>query len=147
MKSKIKYEDLCILISNEVPHATQESVNKYLRATYKIILKQLELNNSVYLKDFGTFEVKNRKSGSRIINNPKKNNKKQLVYVEPRMSISFKASSVFDHSVNENNFKLSNKHKVKIKAKNERKKNNNNKEKIQNYVDLINKANKRKVDN
>lgn len=142
MKNKIKYEDLCTLISNEVVASTPESVSRYLIATYKVILKQLELNNSVYLKDFGTFKIKDRKSGSRIINNPNKNNEKQLVYVEPRLSITFKPSSVFDHSVNENNFKMSNEHKVKTKAKNKRKKRNSNS--LNNYVDLINRANTRK---
>ena len=142
MNNKIKYEDLCTLISNEIYHSSPKSVDKYLKATYKIILEQLQLNNSVYLKDFGTFEIKNRKSGSRIINNPNKNNEKQLVYVEPRLSITFKASSVFDHSVNENDFKLSNERKVKVKGKNKRRK---HKRTINNYVDLINKANSRKV--
>lgn len=142
MKTKIKYEDLCTLISNEVASSTPDSVNRYLVATYKVILEQLKLNNSVYLKNFGTFEIKNRKSGSRIINNPNKDNEKQLVYVEPRLSITFKSSSVFDHSVNENNFKISNEHKVKTKEKNKRKKHRSN---INNYVDLINRANSRKV--
>lgn len=144
MNNKIKYEDLCTLISNEIYHSSPKSVDKYLKATYKIILEQLQLNNSVYLKDFGTFEIKNRKSGSRIINNPNKNNEKQLVYVEPKLSITFKASSVFDHSVNENDFKLSNERKVKVKGKNKRRK---HKRTINNYVDLINKANLRKVTN
>ena len=63
MNNKIKYEDLCTLISNEIYHSSPKSVDKYLKATYKIILEQLQLNNSVYLKDFGTFEIKNRKSG------------------------------------------------------------------------------------
>ena len=125
MNNKIKYEDLCTLISNEIYHSSPKSVDKYL-------------------KDFGTFEIKNRKSGSRIINNPNKNNEKQLVYVEPRLSITFKASSVFDHSVNENDFKLSNERKVKVKGKNKRRK---HKRTINNYVDLINKANSRKVTN
>ena len=125
MNNKIKYEDLCTLISNEIYHSSPKSVDKYL-------------------KDFGTIEIKNRKSGSRIINNPNKNNEKQLVYVEPRLSITFKASSVFDHSVNENDFKLSNERKVKVKGKNKRRK---HKRTINNYVDLINKANLRKVTN
>ena len=80
LNNKIKYEDLCTLISNEIYHSSPKSVDKYLKATYKIILEQLQLNNSVYLKDFGTFEIKNRKSGSRIINNTNKKSIELYLY-------------------------------------------------------------------
>lgn len=102
----ISYDDLCNLIANEIPRSTSlDSVNMYLRALYKVILRQLELNHRINIKGFGTFEIKERKSGERLINNPK-NNQKQVYYIEPRYSISFKAASNFDYSVNENDFKL-----------------------------------------
>jgi nucleoid DNA-binding protein len=102
----IDFDDLCNLIANDVQHkATIESVKRYLRGLYKVILRQLELNQRIYIKGFGTFEIKERKSGERLINNPK-NNKKQIYYVEPRYFVSFKASSRLDHSINEGNFNL-----------------------------------------
>lgn len=139
----ISYDDLCNLIANEVPRksASPNSVSVYLRALYKVILRQLELNQRINIKGFGTFEIKERKSGERLINNPK-NNQKQIYYVEPRYSISFKAASNFDYSVNENNFKIvsdsrnatlnKENRKVPVRTKTKR------------ISDLINKANKRK---
>ena len=139
----ISYDDLCNLIANEVPRksASPNSVSVYLRALYKVILRQLELNQRINIQGFGTFEIKERKSGERLINNPQ-TNEKQIYYVEPRYSISFKAASNFDYSVNENNFKIvsdsrnatlnKENRKVPVRTKTKR------------ISDLINKANKRK---
>lgn len=137
----ISYDDLCNLIANEVPHnnASPNSASTYLRAIYKVILRQLELNQRIAIKGFGTFEIKERKSGVRLINNPQ-NNEKQLYYVEPRYSIGFKAASNFDYSVNENNFKLIS----DIKNAELNKKNRKAFTKTKRTIDLINKANKRK---
>ena len=45
----ISYDDLCNLIANEISHrsASPNSVNVYLRALYKVILRQLELNQRI----------------------------------------------------------------------------------------------------
>ena len=139
----ISYDDLCNLIANEVPHksASPNSVSVYLRALYKVILRQLELNQRINIKGFGTFEIKERKSGERLINNPQ-NNQKQVYYVEPRYSISFKAASNFDYSVNENNFKI-----VSDKRNNTLNRENRKpviRSKTKRVTDLINRANKRK---
>lgn len=105
-KTNIDYDDLCYLIASEVQcRASVNSVKRYLHGLYKVILRQLELNQRIYIKGFGTFEIKERKSGERLINNPN-NNIKQIYYVKPRKFISFKAASKFDHSINEGNFKL-----------------------------------------
>ena len=139
----ISYDDLCNLIANEVPHksASPTSVDRYLRALYKIILRQLELNQRINIKGFGTFEIKERKSGERLINNPK-NNQKQVYYVEPRYSISFKAASNFDYSVNENDFKIvSDKRNATLNRENRKVPVRTRTKRI---TDLINKANKRK---
>ena len=139
----ISYDDLCNLIANEISHrsASPNSVNVYLRALYKVILRQLELNQRINIKGFGTFEIKERKSGERLINNPK-NNQKQVYYVEPRYSISFKAASNFDYSVNENNFKIvSDKRNATLNRENRKPPVRTRTKRI---TDLINKANKRK---
>lgn len=136
-KNDISYDDFCNLVANKVTRATICSTKKYLKAIYKVILEQLELNQRINIKGFGCFEIKERKSGERVINNPK-NNELQLVYVKPKYSIFFKASSNFDYSVNENDFKITsdkklkkNTRRLKVKKKTE-------------LVDVINKANKRK---
>ena len=139
----ISYDDLCNLIANEVAHgsASPNSVNLYLSALYKVILRQLELNQRINIKGFGTFEIKERKSGERLINNPK-NNQKQVYYVEPRYSISFKAASNFDYSVNENNFKIvSDKRNATLNRESRKPPVRTRTKRI---TDLINKANKRK---
>lgn len=140
--NNISYEDLCNMIANNYQGATTPFiVDKYLKAIYKTILRQLELNQKIHFKGFGTFQIKERKSGERLINNPK-NNKKELVYVKPRLSISFKAASKFDYSVNENNFKFikSDTTKTYDRQKNKRYKYN----KYGEIADLLNRANRRK---
>lgn len=145
--SDIAYDDLCNLIALKINNnrATPNSVDYYLKATYKVILDQLKLNKRILIKDFGVFEIKERKSGERIINNPNKDNEKNLVYVEPRNSITFRAAKKFDVSVNENNFKLATDTKIKKLGRKYRKKlSNNDKRKFNNVADLLNRANERK---
>lgn len=145
--SDIAYDDLCNLIALKINNnrATPNSVDYYLKATYKVILDQLKLNKRILIKDFGIFEIKERKSGERIINNPNKDNEKNLVYVEPRNSITFRAAKKFDVSVNENNFKLATDTKIKKLGRKYRKKlSNNDKRKFNNVADLLNRANERK---
>ena len=142
-KKDISYDDLLNLVANEVKHPTTspERANIYLRALYKVILRQLELNQRINIKGFGIFEIKERKSGERLITNPK-NNQKQIYYVEPRYSISFRASSNFDYSVNENNFKIiSNERNTTLNKENRK---TPIRTKTKRISDLLNKANKRK---
>ena len=137
--NNITYEDLCNMIANNYSGTTTPTtVDKYLKAIYKTILRQLELNQKVHFKGFGVFRVRERKSGERIINNPK-NNTKEIVYVKPKLSISFKASSNFDYSVNENNFKLF--------MGNEKPKKRYKNKKYGEISDLLNRANRRKKNN
>ena len=138
----LPYEDLCNLIAIQIPHATINSADNYLRALYKVILRQLELHNRICIKGFGVFEIKERKSGERIINNPIIN-EKQIVYVKPKYSISFRASSKFDFSVNENDFKIATDKKIK-KYNSEKNKSYKKRKKTKNIADLLNRAEKRK---
>lgn len=146
----ISYDDLCNLIALKAgtynANATPHSVDYYLQATYKVILDQLKLNNRINIKNFGIFEIKDRKSGERIVNNPNKDNEKQLVYVKPRKSITFRAAKKFDVSVNENDFKLATNEKVRNVGREYRKKLETSKNYIgfKNVVDMLNRANKRK---
>lgn len=117
MKNELSYDDLCFLIlSNLSGNGSEESVKRYLKAIYRTILRQLELNQKIYFKGFGYFEIKERKSGERWINNPK-TKEKVLVYVKPKYSIFFKASENFDYAINENDFKIISDKGVKRKKK------------------------------
>ena len=106
MKSKnniyISFEDLCNLISNEVLITTSspKSVEKYLRAILKVILRQLELHGKIYFKDFGTFEIRERKSGNREVYNPNKK-RSEIVYVKPKRIVTFRPSSKLDYMIND----------------------------------------------
>ena len=117
MKSKndiyISFGDLCNLISNEVEIKTSSpsSVEKYLKGTLKVILRQLELHNKIYFKDFGTFEIRERKSGERMVYNPNKQ-RSEIVYVKPKRVVTFRPSSKLDYMVNENDFKPTRKDKT-----------------------------------
>ena len=148
--SDISYDDLCNLIALKVNQhnakATPHSVDYYLQSIYKVILDQLKLNNRINIKDFGIFEIKDRKSGERIINNPNKDNEKQLVYVKPKKAITFRAAKKFDVSVNENDFKLVSDAKIKKLGRDYRKKlaTSKNGNRFKNVVDLLKIANKRK---
>lgn len=137
----LPYEDLCNLIALKVPHATVNSVDNYLRALYKVILRQLELHQRIHIKGFGVFDIKERKSGERLIYNPNAE-EKRFVDVKPRYSIRFRASSKFDYSVNENNFKIASDKKVKkhnsIKGSKRKRRN------TRNVADLFNRAEKRR---
>lgn len=117
MKSKndiyISFDDLCNLISNEVEIKTSSpsSVEKYLKGILKVILRQLELHNKIYFKDFGTFEIRERKSGERMVYNPNKQ-RSEIVYVKPKRVVTFRPSSKLDYMVNENDFKPTRKDKT-----------------------------------
>lgn len=104
--AELKYDELCNLIALQVGRgASPNSVDRYLTAMYKVILQQLKLNKKIRFKNFGCFEIKNRKSGERLINDPNTQTK-TLRYVKDRFLISFKPSEVFDKSVNDNGFKI-----------------------------------------
>lgn len=142
MKSKnniyISFEDLCNLISNEVLITTSspKSVEKYLRAILKVILRQLELHGKIYFKDFGTFEIRERKSGNREVYNPNKQ-RSEIVYVKPKRIVTFRPSSKLDYMINENNFKITRKDKtIEHNKKPSRR--------IDNTAKLLNRANLRK---
>lgn len=136
-KSKTKninYNDLCNLIAQEVGYTSASSVNRYLKAIYKVILRQLQLNKRISFKDFGYFEIKERKNGERLIYDPTVN-KKKIVYVKPKFSIFFKAYDKFDCSVNNDFTIVTNKELKAMKKKDSP---------MSSVADLLNKANERR---
>ena len=140
-KIDLPYDELCNLISNNVRRSTIKSVDLYLKGIYKTILRQLELNQKIYFKDFGTFEIKMRKGMQKMINNPK-DNTKQIYNIEPKYVITFTPSKIFDYSVNENDFKRVNRLKTAEKVeKNKPPKKKKKKYYKRNIAGLLNKAN------
>lgn len=145
-KNKLSYDNLITMAISTIPqnfYPTEKAAKRYYRALYKVILRQLEINQSIYIKDFGTFEVKERKSGERLINNPA-NNETYVTYVKPRISISFRPAEKFDFCVNEGNFKLISSASLKKNKRNKRKPYKLKYKKKATFVDLLNLANERK---
>ena len=114
----MKFDDLCNLIAIERGGgATPSSVKKYLTATYKVILRQLELNEEIFFWRFGKFEIFDRPSGDRLMGDAQ-NGGMVVRYIKPKKNIKFTPSKVFEDSVNENGFKIvEKKKKVKHKTK------------------------------
>lgn len=144
----IDYESFCNLIASNVQgtSATAKSVDKYLKGIYKTILRQLEINKKINFKNFGCFEIKERKEDYRLINNPS-NNTKYVAHIKPKFVISFNPSEVFNFCVNENNFKyhVRCEHKLKIhKYKKRRKERTRKRYNVTHIADLLNVANQRK---
>lgn len=138
MTNDLNFEDLCNMIALRVGNgATINSSKKYMVALFEVILRQLELNHRIYIQDFGYFEIKERKSGERVIYDPNTGEKK-LLYIEPKYSIFFKASEKFDFAINKNEFKIPSDAKIKKSISSKRTK--TKRKKIKNFVDLINKA-------
>ena len=145
MASKLTLDDLYNMVANKVGnHATPLSAKKYFRAMYRVILEQLELNGKITIPTFGTFELRDRKSGERRMGNPNEVGTTQLVYVPPKIDISFKSSEIFDRSVNELDFGMARKRTTKkYIAKNPTK----NVGIEQSVVNMLNKGNKRSKNN
>ena len=144
----LNYQELCELIAINVggSRASAKSVDKYLKGIYKTILRQLELNKKINFKNFGHFEIKERKGGEREITIPSKR-QKHITYVEPRFIITFKPSNVFDFCVNENNFKYDSRCETRTKIKKYKKRKKERTQKKYNarsIYDLLNIANERK---
>lgn len=140
-KIDLNLNDLCNLIALEVNNGDPKIAKKYLIATYKVILQQLALNKRILFYGFGAFELVERKSGERLVNdlNDKDNTEnemfKTLIYVTPRNQVRFRPSQILDTNVNENDFNLSFSMK---KKKSKRKKTFD-----EGIVELINTAEKR----
>lgn len=136
----IKIDDLCNLIALEVTvDISPQMVKRVLKATYKVILRQLQLNGRIYFKNFGVFKIKERATGERTVGDF--NGGTRTVYVEPKKKIIFSPSEVFDISVNENNFIMAK--NTNTRRKNEAKK-RKKEEKIKNaVVEIVKKAEER----
>lgn len=139
-KINLSYDNLCNLIANNIHKATPSSVDRHLKGLYKTILRQLELNKKIYLKNFGSFEIKMRKEETRLINNPA-DNTKQIVHIEPKYIITFTPSSILDYCINENNFKMPNSNKIENIRKDIKKQKRGRKKKNVSIATLLNKAN------
>lgn len=141
----ISHSDLCNLIAMEVGnHATPKSVDKYLKAIYKVILKQLKLNKRIYFQGFGYFSIKEREGSYREIGNLNNGCEKQLFYIKPKNLIQFKTSERLDYCINENDFNYTQKGFVPYNKTTEQKQKEAREKKELDIADIINMANARK---
>lgn len=103
MAKELKIEQLCNLIALECK-LSPTTVRKVLDATYKVILKQLELNGRIYFYNFGAFELKERPSGD-VRGGNFISGESVIRYIPPRNKIFFNVSDSFERAVNEGEFK------------------------------------------
>ena len=80
-----------------------KTVRTVLDAFYKVILKQLELNQRIYLLDFGAFEVYERPSGDKVMGDFE-NGGTIVRYIAPRNKIAFIPSDALDNAINEGGY-------------------------------------------
>lgn len=107
----LKIDQLCNLIGLESGYQPS-TVRKILNAMYKVILKQLELNQRIYFMDFGAFEMSERASGDRVVGDFV-NGGTMIKYIEPRNKVSFKPSATLDRAINEGHFEAPNRKRKK----------------------------------
>lgn len=112
-KTDLKIDQLCNLIGLE-SNFQPSTVRRVLDATYKVILKQLELNQRIYFLDFGAFELYERAGGDKIMGDLV-NGGAIIRYVEPRNKILFKPSDPLDKAINEGNFEAPTRKKKKYR--------------------------------
>ena len=69
--SKMKLEDFLLLWGQNVvgSQPNPNVLRKHLEALKKTILEEIELNGEIYIFEFGTFLLENKKGGDRRFNN------------------------------------------------------------------------------
>lgn len=141
--AKLNPNEFYFMIQNKLAESGYSTsidiCKRYFGAIYQVILDQLKINGKITVPMFGTFEAKERKSGERVVGNPNNDGKLQLVYVPPKLTVSFRESNTMDRIINDKDFHLNMGYKPKP----------NNHEIKKKYigkstVDLINKAHKNK---
>lgn len=149
MSGRPNLNEFVNLIAEETS-LSSKTISRILNAIYNVLLIQLELNGSVIIPDFGTFTITEREEKTKLIPNPADRNEMKLTYIKPKNIIKFKPSTVFDFCVNEGNFEYDNysenkaKKKISKKRKSQRKALKSGYTYKDNYVDLVNFANKNK---
>ena len=96
---RTRYWDLCKLIAHKVGgQASENSVDKYLRAFYKIILEQLDLNGEIVLPKFGKFYLEHVDDKEMVTQDG--NREKKYIYVPQRDDIKFTPYKEFKDDIN-----------------------------------------------
>lgn len=149
MQGRPNLEEFINLIA-EQSSLSSKTISRLLNIVYNIILKQLELNGVIAIPNFGIFTIEERKEKTKLIPDPARKGEMKLTYIKPKNIIKFKPSTVFDFCVNEGDFEYDNysenkaKKKISKKRKSQRKALESGYTYKNNYVDLVNFANKNK---
>ncbi len=114
-KKDLTIDQLCNLVALE-SKLTPRTIRTVLDSLYKVILKQLQLNNRIYFMDFGAFEMYERPSGDKVMGDFD-NGGTIVRYVPPRNKIQFKVSDPLDRAINEGEFKPPNRRKLNKKTR------------------------------
>lgn len=114
-KADLKTEQLCNLVALECK-LSPNTVRNVLDALYKVILKQLELNQRIYFNNFGAFELKERPSGDKAMGTFTAG-ETIIRYVEAKNKIMFKPSEALNRAINEGDFVMPTRRKDKRKSR------------------------------
>lgn len=105
--SHLKLDDFLSLWASESGYqATNKSMRRYFNALKNVILKQLELNEEIYLQDIGTFYLRPSGGDIRTMGDMKTKGKTVERFIKPKMVIAFSPSATLERAVNENDFKF-----------------------------------------
>ena len=113
--SDLKIEQLCNLVALECK-LSPKTVRTVLDALYKVILKQLELNQRIYFNNIGAFELKDRPSGDKTMGTFIQG-ETVVRYIEARNKILFKPSDALDRAINEGEFVMPTRKKDRRKSR------------------------------
>ena len=109
----ISRDDLVNMIALKCSSTVSVStVSSVLAATYKVILEQLKINETITFQDFGKFNIYERGSGDRIMGDPL-NGGTQVRYIRPINKVKFEPATALERNINENNFEIPKKVKKK----------------------------------
>jgi nucleoid DNA-binding protein len=102
----LRMVDFYNLVAHEVGgNSTPSSIEKVLKATQRVILKELKLNRQIRLTNFGTLKLIQRGGKDMRIGNFKKG-ETEIKYVKPKLVLGFNPSSAMEVAINDNDFEL-----------------------------------------
>lgn len=114
-KKDLTIDQLCNLIALE-SKLSPRTTRTVLDSLYKVVLKQLKLNERIYFMDFGAFEIYERPSGDKKMGNFEEGGS-IIRYIAPKIKVLFKPSEALERAINEDDFTPPNRRKKNKKSR------------------------------
>ena len=96
-KKDLTIDQLCNLIALE-SKLSPRTIRTVLDSLYKVVLKQLKLNERIYFMDFGAFEIYERPSGDKKMGNFEEGGS-IIRYIAPKIKVLFKPSEALERAM------------------------------------------------